>query len=73
MKEEIFRFPVTFTPEDFLPQAITLRISKNLTFFILLAPVVFARLRVFHVTVSMNTLPTPASHSLCSMFWTEHM
>jgi len=32
MKGEIFRFPVTFTPQDILPQTIKLRISKYLTF-----------------------------------------
>ena len=71
MKGELFRFPVTFTPQAFLPQTITVRISKHLTFFILFAPVLSARL--FHVTVTMKSLPTPASHSFCSMFWNEHM
>lgn len=67
----MFRFPVTFTPQGLLPQTTTVRISKLFTFFILLAPVLSARL--FHVTVTMNTLPTPSSHSFCSMFWNEHM
>jgi len=71
MKSEIFRFPVTFTPQVFHTQTITVRISKHLTLFILLVPVLSARL--FHVTIAMNTLPAPASHSFCSMFWNEHM